>query len=129
MSSLFEPFQYAFFRNGVAVATVSGALCGLIGVYVVLRGMSYIGHGLSHSIFGGFALSTLVGVNPFLGAGLWGFGSALATTAVTNRRKLGADAAIGVITTGSYAMGIVAFKVATGPKRSEERRVGKECCR
>ena len=123
MSNLFEPFQYAFFRNGVAVATVSGALCGLIGVYVVLRGMSYIGHGLSHSIFGGFALSTLVGVNPFLGAGLWGFGSALATTAVTNRRKLGADAAIGVITTGSYAMGIVAFKIATGPKQNFDAAV------
>ncbi len=123
MTNLFEPFQYGFFRNGIAVATISGALCGLIGVYVVLRGMSYIGHGLSHSIFGGFALSTLVGVNPFLGAGLWGFGSALATTAVTNRRKLGADAAIGVITTGSYALGIVAFKLATGPKQNFDAAV------
>jgi ABC-type Mn2+/Zn2+ transport system permease subunit len=123
MGSLFEPFKYEFFRNGVAVATVAGALCGLIGVYVVLRGMSYIGHGLSHSIFGGFALSTLVGINPFLGAGVWGFGSALATTAVTNRRKLGADAAIGVITTASYAMGIVAFKLATGPKKNFDAAV------
>jgi ABC-type Mn2+/Zn2+ transport system permease subunit len=85
--------------------------------------MSYIGHGLSHSIFGGFALSTLVGINPFLGAGVWGFGSALATTAVTNRRKLGADAAIGVITTASYAMGIVAFKLATGPKKNFDAAV------
>ena len=62
MESFFEPFKYEFFRNGVAVATISGALCGLIGVFVILRGMSYIGHGLSHSIFGGFAISTLVGV-------------------------------------------------------------------
>ena len=49
-----------------------------IGVYVVLRGMSYIGHGLSHAIFGGFAASSLLGVNFFLGAGVWGVASALA---------------------------------------------------
>ena len=52
-----EPFEFEFFRNGLIVATLAGALCGLIGVYVVLRGMSYIGHGLSHAIFGGFAAS------------------------------------------------------------------------
>ena len=40
--------------------TITGALCGLIGVYVVLRGMSYIGHGLSHAIFGGFAHSRVL---------------------------------------------------------------------
>lgn len=123
MDGFLEPFRYDFFRNGVAVATISGALCGLIGVYVVLRSMSYIGHGLSHSIFGGFAISTLIGVNPFLGAGVWGFGSALATTAVTNRRKIGADAAIGVITTASYALGIVAFKLAKGPKKNFDAAV------
>ena len=48
MSTLLEPFQYEFFVRALIVATVSGALCGLIGIYVVLRGMSYIGHGLSH---------------------------------------------------------------------------------
>ena len=47
MDTLLEPFDYAFFRHGIAVATLAGGLCGLIGVYVVLRGMSYIGHGLS----------------------------------------------------------------------------------
>ena len=50
----------------------------LIGVYIVLRGMSYIGHGLSHSIFGGYAVAGLAGVNLFLGAGIWGVVTALA---------------------------------------------------
>ena len=44
---LLAPFDFEFFRNGLLVATIAGALCGLIGVYVVLQGMSYIGHGLS----------------------------------------------------------------------------------
>jgi ABC-type Mn2+/Zn2+ transport system permease subunit len=101
-----EPMQYGFFRHGLLVATFAGALCGLIGVYVTLRGMSYIGHGLSHAIFGGAAASALVSFNFYLGAGLWGMASALAIARVTRRRIIGSDAAIGVITTASFAFGI-----------------------
>ncbi len=72
MDTLLEPFEYEFFRNGIAVATLAGALCGLVGVYVVLRGMSYIGHGLSHAIFGGAVASYALEVNLYLGAGIWG---------------------------------------------------------
>ncbi|MBW3558085.1 MAG: metal ABC transporter permease [Actinobacteria bacterium] len=111
MEVLFEPFQFEFFRNGLAVATMAGALCGLIGTYVVLKGMSYIGHGLSHAIFGGFAVSALLGVNFLLGAGLWGFASALMIGGVTRRRAIGSDAAIGVITTASFALGLALIKV------------------
>jgi ABC-type Mn2+/Zn2+ transport system permease subunit len=103
---LTEPLEFAFFRHGLLVATFAGALCGLIGVYVTLRGMSYIGHGLSHAIFGGAAASALVSVNFYLGAGLWGMASALAIGRVTRRRIIGSDAAIGVITTASFAFGI-----------------------
>jgi manganese/iron transport system permease protein/iron/zinc/copper transport system permease protein len=103
---LLAPFAYDFFVNGVVVATLAGALCGLVGVYITLRGMSYIGHGLSHAIFGGFAVSTLLGVSFFLGAGAWGLASALAINAVTRRQRIGADAAIGVITTASFALGV-----------------------
>ena len=49
-----KPFEFEFFRNGIIVATLAGALCGVVGSYVVLRNMSYIGHGLSHAIFGGY---------------------------------------------------------------------------
>ncbi|MBJ7292881.1 MAG: metal ABC transporter permease, partial [Ilumatobacteraceae bacterium] len=69
---LFEPYHFAFFRNGLLVATIAGALCGVLGVFVVLRGMSYIGHGLSHAVFGGAAASAVMGLNYFVGAGVWG---------------------------------------------------------
>lgn len=108
---LLRPFEFEFFRNGVIVATVAGALCGLVGVIVVLKGMSYIGHGLSHAIFGGFAASALIGVDPVLGAGVWGVASALMINGVTQRKKLGADAAIGVITTASFALGLALFAI------------------
>jgi ABC-type Mn2+/Zn2+ transport system permease subunit len=103
---LIDPFQYQFFVKGLAAASLAGALCGLIGVYITLRGMSYIGHGLSHAIFGGYAAAPLLGVPIVLGAGLWGLASALAINAVTRSKRIGADAAIGVVTTASFALGV-----------------------
>jgi manganese/iron transport system permease protein/iron/zinc/copper transport system permease protein len=111
LSDLLRPYEFEFFRNGLLVATVAGALCGLIGCYVVLRSMSYIGHGLSHSIFGGFAASSLIGVNVFLGAGAWGLASALLIGGITRRRPVGSDAAIGVVTTASFALGLALIQV------------------
>ncbi|MGB8652068.1 MAG: metal ABC transporter permease [Mycobacteriales bacterium] len=106
MTGFLHPFHYAFFQHGMEAAVMAGALCGLIGVFITLRGMSYIGHGLSHAIFGGFAAAPLFGVNVLLGAGVWGLASALAINGVTRRRRIGADAAIGVITTASFALGV-----------------------
>ena len=118
LEEVVAPLQFEFFRNGLAVATISGALCGLVGVYVVLRGMSYIGHGLSHAIFGGFAASALLGVNVLLGAGAWGVASALMINRVTRRRVIGSDAAIGVITTASFALGLALLAIFGGVGRS-----------
>ena len=103
---LFEPYGFQFFRNGLVVATIAGALCGLLGVFVILRGMSYIGHGLSHAVFGGAAASAVMKVNYFLGAGIWGVVSGLLIARVARRRVIGADAAIGVVTTASFALGL-----------------------
>ncbi len=120
MEDLLRPFQFDFFLNGLAVATLAGALCGMVGVYVVLRGMSYIGHGLSHAIFGGFAASGLVGVNFFLGAGVWGLASALMINRISRRRAIGSDAAIGVITTASFALGLALIQLTGASGQNAE---------
>lgn len=120
MGGLLAPFEFEFFRNGVVVGTVAGGLCGLIGTYVVLRRMSYIGHGLSHAIFGGAAASAIVGIDFFLGAGLWGVASALAIGRVARRRVVGSDAAIGVVTTGSFAFGLALFGLFGQARRSPD---------
>jgi ABC-type Mn2+/Zn2+ transport system permease subunit len=106
MSFFTEPFQYEFFRHGLIAATLIGALCGMMGVYIILRRMSYIGHGLSHAVFGGAVVSYLIGWNFYIGAGLWGFFSAILINFTARRRKIGADAAIGIITTASFALGV-----------------------
>ncbi|MEI6365416.1 MAG: metal ABC transporter permease [Actinomycetes bacterium] len=107
LDTIFAPLAYDFFDRGLIVATISGALLGLIGVYITLRGMSYIGHGLSHAVFGGFAAAQLFAAQFYvIGAGLWGIASALAINVVSRKQRIGADAAIGVITTGSFALGV-----------------------
>lgn len=106
MSWLTEPLGFAFFREGLLAAALVGALCAMLGVYIVLRRMSYIGHGLSHSVFGGAVVGYVLTLNFYLAAGLWGFLSAVAINATARRRRIGADAAIGIVTTASFAIGV-----------------------
>ncbi len=106
MSLLSEPFAYEFFRQGLIASLLVGALCGMLGVYIILRRMSYIGHGLSHSVFGGAVVAYVASINFYVGAGLWGFFSALLINATSRRRRIGADAAIGIVTTASFAVGV-----------------------
>lgn len=106
MSELLRPFAFEFFRNGFVAATLAGGLCGLIGVFIVLRGMSYIGHGLSHAIFGGAVVAFIMQWNFYIGAGLWGFLAAVLINETARRTPIKADAAIGVVTTASFAVGV-----------------------
>lgn len=106
MEFLFEPLRYEFFRHGLWAALMVGALCGVVGVYIVLRGMSYIGHGLSHAAFGGAVVGYVMNVNFYLGAGLWGFLAAILIGQVSKKRKIKEDAAIGIVTTASFAIGV-----------------------
>ncbi|MGA1257924.1 MAG: metal ABC transporter permease [Ilumatobacteraceae bacterium] len=103
---LLAPYDFAFFQRGMIAATLAGALCGILGVFVVLRGMSYIGHGLSHAVFGGAAASAVMSINFFVGAGVWGIISGVLIGRIARKKILGADAAIGIVTTASFAGGI-----------------------
>ena len=119
-AGILDPYRYDFFTNGILVATIAGALCGLLGVFVVLRGLSYIGHGLSHSVFGGAAASAVMGLNYFVGAGIWGVTSGIIIGRIARRRLIGADAAIGVVTTASFAMGLALLNRYGQAKKSIE---------
>jgi ABC-type Mn2+/Zn2+ transport system permease subunit len=106
MAVLVEPFQYAFFLHGLLAAVLAGSLCGMLGVYIILRRMSYIGHGLSHAVFGGAVVSQTLGLNFYVGAGLWGFAAVMLIHFVAARREITGDVAIGIVTTASFAVGV-----------------------
>ena len=80
MSGLAEPFEFEFFVRGMVAATLVGVLCASVGVYVVLRSLAYIGHGLAHSIFGGAVVSFVSGISFYVGATLWGVFTVLLIT-------------------------------------------------
>lgn len=120
MSLLGEPLAYEFFRQGLVASVLVGALCGLLGVYVVLRRMSYIGHGLSHAVFGGAVVAYVASIDFYLGAGTWAFFSALIINAVARSRRVGADAAIGIVTTASFALGVALISRTRGFTRDLE---------
>ncbi len=103
---MLDPFQYSFMIYGMAAVVLGGALCAGIGVYIVLKRMAYIGHGLAHGVLGGVAVSFALSINVFVGATAWAFLSAQLISLTTKKRKIAYDAAIGVITTASFAFGV-----------------------
>ncbi|MBD2496010.1 metal ABC transporter permease [Nostoc sp. FACHB-280] len=105
MEFLLKPFAYEFFSRAVMVGMMAGLLCGVMGVYIITRRMSYIAHGLSHAILGGAVLSYVLGLNFYIGSGIWGFAAALLIQYLTGR-KVYSDAAIGIVTTASFALGV-----------------------
>lgn len=105
MDFFLKPFQYEFFTRALIVAMLAGLLCGVMGVYITTRRMSYIAHGLSHAILGGAVLSYVLGLNFYVGSGIWGFAAALLIQYLTGS-KIYSDAAIGIVTTASFALGV-----------------------
>lgn len=108
---LTEPFQYAFFGRAMLAGVLIGAMCGALSVFVVLRRMSYIGHGLAHSVLGGVAVGVAFGADLYIGAIVATVVSALLIDRVTRRRGLHADAAIGIVTTAMFAIGVAVLAI------------------
>lgn len=107
MNWILGPFEFAFFPRALLAGVLVGAMCGALGVFVILRRMSYIGHGLSQSVLGGVAISLLLGRGVYAGAVGATLLSALAINWVGRRRGLHADAGIGIVSTAMFAAGVV----------------------
>lgn len=106
MEFLLEPLEYEFFRNALIAAFVTGISNGLIGVYVVLRGMSYVGHGLAHAAIGGAVIGAALNLNFYAGACAVGVLATLTINLITKNNKIKLDAAIGIVTTAIFAFGV-----------------------
>ena len=106
MEFLLEPLEYEFFRRGLLAALMVGVSGGLIGVYVVLRGMSYVGHGLSHAAIGGAIIGFTLNLNFYAGACGMGLMAILVINKITKNNKIKLDAAIGIVTTAIFALGV-----------------------
>jgi manganese/iron transport system permease protein/iron/zinc/copper transport system permease protein len=106
MHLLTEPFEFEFFAKALTAGVLVGALCGALGVFVVLRRMSYIGQGLSQSVLGGVAPAVLSDVDPYLGAVAATVVAGLLIAYVGRQHGVRPDAAIGIVSTVMFAAGV-----------------------
>ena len=94
-------------QRAVIEVLLMGLTCGVIGTYVVLRGMAFIGDALSHAIFPGVVIAFLWGIGFFVGALAFGIITALLIGSVSRNRRVSEDTAIGVLFAAMFALGIV----------------------
>ena len=107
---LLTPLQYSFMVRGISAAVLTGIVCAVVGVYVVVRGMAFFGDALAHSILPGVAVGYLLTGGAREPLFWWGTGTAvivsLAIGAVSKGAKIKQDTAIGIIFAGMFALGI-----------------------
>ena len=120
MIDLLLPFQYEFFIKGIIVSVLLGGICGLAGVYIVLRGLSYVGHGLSHAAFGGAIVGNIAGLNYYVGAIIWSYLASFVIYEISKRNKIKPDAAIGLVTTAIFAFGVLLVSMTNRYTRNFE---------
>lgn len=114
MAWLTDPLELAFMQRALIEVAIVGGLCGLVGCFVVLRGMSFIGDALAHAVFPGVALAYIGGYSILLGAGAFGLLTALGIATLSRTRRLREDAAIGVIFAALFALGVVIVSLEPG---------------
>ncbi len=107
MDQLLVPLQYPFMQRGLIAAVMVGVLCSIIGTYVVLRGMAFIGDALAHAVLPGVAVAYLVQGNLLIGALGAGVATALGIGFLIQRAQVKEDTAIGVLFAGFFALGVL----------------------
>lgn len=107
MTWLTDPLQFDFFLRALGAVALVSVLCALVGAWVVLRGLSYIGDAMSHAVLPGIVGAFLTGGNLLLGALVAAVLTALGIGAVSQRGGLKQDSAIGIVFVGMFALGVV----------------------
>ena len=102
-----EIMTYTFMQRALAASMLIGTLSAIIGVYVVLRGLAFIGAGIAHASFGGVALGFLLGINPILAAVAFCLITAWAIAWTSRRAEVREDTAIGIFFAATMALGIL----------------------
>jgi manganese/iron transport system permease protein len=113
LTDLLNP-DLAFLPKALAVAVMSSIVCGVVGTYVVLRGMAFIGEAVAHAVFPGLAVAFVVSGNLVLGGTLAGVLTAVLVAVFSQNRRLKEDSVIGIFFVAAFALGIVIIAQAPG---------------
>jgi manganese/iron transport system permease protein len=114
MSLIVEPLGYTFFLQALIASALVSTVCAVVGTYVVLRGIAFLGDAISHAAFPGVVIAYMLSVPFYFGAAVAAVGTALAIGYVTKRGGLRQDTAIGVLFAGAFAFGVFLFSTIKG---------------
>ena len=104
---LIEPFRLPYMQRALVEVLLLGALAGVVGVFVVLRRLAFVSDALTHTIFPGVVIAHLLDRSLLLGALAFGVLTAVLLTGITTSRRVGADAALAILLTSFFSLGVV----------------------
>jgi zinc transport system permease protein len=107
-------FQYDFIIKGLLGAIFASITAGLAGSYVVSRRMVFLSGGITHASFGGIGIGYFLGINPVVGAAVFGIMAALGVEYLSVKQKIREDSAIGILWAFGMAIGIIFIYLTPG---------------
>lgn len=108
------PLGYDIFVRSLLAVVIVGTVCAVVGAFVVLKGLAFIGDAISHAAFPGVVAAYLLGGSYVIGAAIAAVSTALATRWITQRGGIRSDTSIGVLFAGMFALGIFLFSTIRG---------------
>lgn len=107
--------HYKFLQDALWVSIAIGVGCGIVGCFIILRGLALMGDAISHAVIPGVAVSYMLGINFFYGAIVFGILSALGMGFIKENSKIKSDASIGIVFTAFLALGILLISIIQSP--------------
>lgn len=114
MSWFTDPWHYAFMQHAFLAILLVGIICGAIGVFVILRGYSFLGDALAHAIFPGVVVTFILGGSFLVGALIAAIVVSVLIGAVSQSGRISNDTAVGVLFAGSFALGVALMSLQSG---------------
>ncbi|MCF3944867.1 metal ABC transporter permease [Oceanobacillus alkalisoli] len=112
MAFLQDIFVYEFLQKALITSVMVGIICGVIGSFIILRGMALMGDAISHAVLPGVAISYMLGINYFYGAVVTGVLTAVGIGFINQHSRIKSDASIGIMFSAAFALGIILITMA-----------------
>lgn len=107
MEFINDLLNYGFLQKALFTSVMVGIICGVIGCFIVLRGLALMGDAISHAVLPGVAISYMLGINYFYGAVVIGMLTALGIGVVNQNSRVKSDSSIGIVFSAFFALGII----------------------
>lgn len=107
MEFIHDLMAYEFLQRAFVTSIIVGIICGVIGCFIVLRGMALMGDAISHAVLPGVAISYMLGINYFYGAVVSGILTAVGIGVINQNSRVKSDSSIGLVFSAAFALGII----------------------